>query len=66
MFPDFFTSLRYWVLMILVILSVWGEIHGSLGGLELKIGEVKSEMIGPRPPRLPEPLKKASIRHRLA
>ena len=32
-------TLNYWVLIILVILNVWGEIHISLEGLELKIGE---------------------------
>lgn len=36
-----FLGLIYWVKVYLVILSVWGGIHGSLGGLELKIGEEK-------------------------
>ena len=42
MFSGCVTSLNYWVLSILGILSVWGNIQGSLGGLELKIEEKKS------------------------
>ena len=37
MFSGCFKSINYWVLRILVIINVWGEIHGSLEGLELKI-----------------------------
>ena len=43
MFLGYFTSQTHWILSIVVILSVWGKIHGSLEGLELKIGEEKSE-----------------------
>ena len=43
-FLSCFTSLSYWVLSIIVILSVWGELHGSLEGLKLKIREEKSEI----------------------
>ena len=41
---------------VLVILSVWGKIYGSLEGLELKIAEEKLEKIpfdNPGSPRLP-------------
>ena len=40
----FLMSLNYCKLRYLVILSVWGKIHGRLEGLELKIGEEKLEI----------------------
>ena len=37
-------SLNYWVLRILAILCVWGDIYGSLEGLKLNIEEEKTEI----------------------
>lgn len=44
-----FLSSIDWVLRILVFLSVWGKIHGSLEGLDMKIGEQTSKIMSDRP-----------------
>ena len=52
-----------------MILCDWGEIRGSLDGLELKKIEKKrrkSRMKGHRAPRLPEPIRTVSICQDLA
>lgn len=37
---ELFSGLLYWLMRYLGIQSVWGEIHGSLEGLEIKsVGE---------------------------
>ena len=51
-----------------MILRVWDKIHGSLGGIELKIGEEsqKTRLTGLGPPILLEPLRTDSVRQDLA
>ena len=49
MFLSCFLSLIYLVLRLLVMISDWGEIHGSLEGLEMKNGEEKLEVPFDRP-----------------